>query len=200
MADKKTWQRVLFIGDSLTRGYDVPYGKGWVELLQAHFEKNITANGGSKPMLVNAGVDGATLQAIYNNLERALHEASYDAVVIMGGTNDILHGRNAEDCYFSLMRSVHHIQKADSDVIIGLAPQIDCDPDGDDAVLVDYNERLRTYCEEQGLLYIDFYKKIAEADYRGEILYAGDVHPNELGYHYMYEAACDVLKSGFGGM
>ena len=59
MADKKTWQRVLFIGDSLTRGYDVPYGKGWVELLQAHFEKNITANGGSKPMLVNAGVDGA---------------------------------------------------------------------------------------------------------------------------------------------
>ena len=46
------------------------------------------------------------------------------------------------------------------------------------------------------LLYIDFYKTIAEADYRGEILYAGDVHPNELGYHYMYETARDVLKAG----
>ena len=44
------------------------------------------------------------------------------------------------------------------------------------------------------MLYIDFYKTIAEADYRGEILYAGDVHPNELGYHYMYETARDVLR------
>ena len=53
-----------------------------------------------------------------------------------------------------------------------------------------------TSAKEQGLLYIDFYKTIAEADYRGEILYAGDVHPNELGYHYMYETARDVLKAG----
>lgn len=86
--------------------------------------------------------------------------------------------------------------KIGCDVVVGLAPQIDCDPDGDDAVLVDYNERLKAYCKEQGLLYIDFYKTIAEADYRGEILYAGDVHPNELGYHYMYETARDVLKAG----
>mgnify|MGYP000049032440 CR=1 FL=1 len=35
------------------------------------------------------------------------------------------------------------------DVVVGLAPQIDCDPDGDDAVLVDYNERLKAYCKEQ---------------------------------------------------
>lgn len=95
-----------------------------------------------------------------------------------------------------MMRSIHHIQKIGCDVVVGLAPQIDCDPDGDDAVLVDYNERLKAYCKEQGLLYIDFYKTIAEADYRGEILYAGDVHPNELGYHYMYETARDVLKAG----
>lgn len=39
MANTKSWQKVLFIGDSLTRGYDVPYGKGWVELLKAYFEK-----------------------------------------------------------------------------------------------------------------------------------------------------------------
>ena len=43
MANTKSWQKVLFIGDSLTRGYDVPYGKGWVELLKAYFEKS-TAN------------------------------------------------------------------------------------------------------------------------------------------------------------
>lgn len=198
MANTKNWQRMLFIGDSLTRGYDVPYGKGWVELLKSHFESNAVVNEGRNITMVNAGVDGATLQAIYNNLERALHETSYDAVFIMGGTNDILHGRSAEDCYFAMLRSVTHIQKEGSDVIIGLAPQIDCDPDGDNAVLVEYNERLKAYCKEQSLLYIDFYKTIAEADYRGEILYAGDVHPNELGYRYMYEAARDVLKVGLG--
>ena len=66
MANTKSWQKVLFIGDSLTRGYDVPYGKGWVELLKAYFEKSTATNESAKITMVNAGVDGATLQAIYN--------------------------------------------------------------------------------------------------------------------------------------
>ncbi|SUP44049.1 SGNH/GDSL hydrolase family protein [Veillonella criceti] len=177
---------VLCIGDSLTRGYDVPYGQGWVELLQAQL--------GASIKIVNAGVDGATLQAIFNNVDRALDEQTYDIVCIMGGTNDILHGRLAEDCYFNMLRSVKRIQKVGAEVVIGLAPQIDCDPDGDDAVLVSYNHLLKMYCQDHGLTYIDFYATIAEADQRGEILYAGDVHPNELGYRYMYETALDVLR------
>ena len=61
--------------------------------MKAYFEKSTATNESAKITMVNAGVDGATLQAIYNNLERALHDSSYDAVFIMGGTNDILHGR-----------------------------------------------------------------------------------------------------------
>ena len=48
MANTKSWQKVLFIGDSLTRGYDVPYGKGWVELLKAYFEKSTATNESAK--------------------------------------------------------------------------------------------------------------------------------------------------------
>ncbi|WP_251441863.1 SGNH/GDSL hydrolase family protein [Veillonella intestinalis] len=178
-------KNILCIGDSLTRGYDVPYGQGWVELLQQEL--------GKAGQIVNAGVDGATLQAIFNNVERVLSEQTYDIVCIMGGTNDILHGRSAEDCYFNMLRSVKRIQKVGADVIIGLAPQIDCDPDGEDAVLVAYNTQLKQYCQNHGITYIDFYATIAEADQRGEILYAGDVHPNELGYRYMFETALTVL-------
>lgn len=29
--------QILFLGDSLTRGYDVPYGQGWVELLEKNY-------------------------------------------------------------------------------------------------------------------------------------------------------------------
>lgn len=178
-------KNILCIGDSLTRGYDVPYGKGWVELLQAHW--------GQAAKFVNAGVDGATLQAIFNHVDRALTAQSYDIVCLMGGTNDILHGRTAEDCYFNLLRSVKRIQKTGAEVILGLAPQIDCDPEGDDAVLVAYNTALKAYCESQSLAYFDFYATIAAADKRGELLYAGDVHPNELGYQYMFETALAVL-------
>lgn len=68
--------------------------------MKAYFEKSTATNESAKITMVNAGVDGATLQAIYNNLERALHDSSYDAVFIMGGTNDILHGRTAKIAIF----------------------------------------------------------------------------------------------------
>lgn len=179
----------LFVGDSLTRGYDVPFGKGWVEAAQAQLW-------GMR--IHNVAVDGATLAAIYNQLDTNLSvdelaKHSYVGAFVMGGTNDILHDRSAADCFESLKRCIGRIQKANLIPVVGLPPQIDCDPDGADAVLRDYNQRVAAYCEAQQIDYIDFYKTIAAADKRGEIIYAGDVHPNENGYQYMCDSAIKIL-------
>lgn len=85
------------------------------------------------------------------------------------------------------------IQKAGLTPVVGLPPQIDCDPDGSDSLLREYNKLVAAYCEAQGIAYIDFYKTIAAADKRGEIVYAGDVHPNEKGYQYMCDSAIKIL-------
>lgn len=60
--------QILFLGDSLTRGYDVPYGQGWVELL----EKKLYPH-----TCYNAGVDGASLQAITLLWERYRTQSSF---------------------------------------------------------------------------------------------------------------------------
>ena len=44
---------IICFGDSITRGYDVPYGRGWVEICDASIE-------GVKFM--NYGVDGCSVQ------------------------------------------------------------------------------------------------------------------------------------------
>ena len=101
----------IFLGDSLTHGYGVPEGQGWVELL-AHdlaFKDSY---------MENHGKDGDTLQGMYNRLERILsakvrapksHESSGLAegdasktapiLCLLGGTNDILMGRSADYCF-----------------------------------------------------------------------------------------------------
>lgn len=194
--------KFLFIGDSLTRGYDVPYGEGWVELtakaLQAHNNRAADANGftrtyGANTIITNAGVDGASLQAIYYNLERCLEE-TFDIVFIMGGTNDILQGRDAAYCLKTLLKNVQYIRSKNAQVIIGIPPHIDWDPAGDNAVIQAYREEILSYCRAHHILCIDFYKTLKAADERGEIIYDGDVHPNARGYYYMFETAMDVIK------
>lgn len=92
----------IFLGDSLTHGYGVPEGQGWVELL-AH---DLAFKGSC---MENHGIDGDTLQGMYNRLERILSaqvrapepykssglaegNASKTASILclLGGTNDIL--------------------------------------------------------------------------------------------------------------
>ena len=104
----------IFLGDSLTHGYGVPEGQGWVELL-AH---DLAFKGS---YMENHGIDGDTLQGMYNRLERILsaqvrppeaHESSGLAegnasktasiLCLLGGTNDILMGRSADYCFKKL--------------------------------------------------------------------------------------------------
>lgn len=104
----------IFLGDSLTHGYGVPEGQGWVELL-AH---DLAFKGS---YIENHGIDGDTLQGMYNRLERILsiqvrpseaHESSGLAegdasktasiLCLLGGTNDILMGRSADYCFKKL--------------------------------------------------------------------------------------------------
>lgn len=194
---------ILFIGDSLTRGYDVPYGEGWVELvieeLKAYQASRVcnVSNGHHETKdyhVRNAGVDGATLQAIYNNLQRVCEgDSSYDLIFLMGGTNDILRGRSVTDCLQTLKKCVAYIQARGATSIIGIPPYIDFDPDGANAVVQAYGAAIKEYAKAEAIEVIDFYEALSAVDARQEIIFAGDVHPNSLGYYYMYKAAWPMI-------
>lgn len=171
--------RVVCIGDSLTHGYGVPFGSGWVELLSAAYEGRI--------QFVNAGIDGDTLEGMLYRVHSLITDA--DMVILMGGTNNVLMGRDATSCLTLLDRIIRVVEEEEIPLMVCLAPPIDGEIAGEDGVLRRYNELVSTYCEERHIHTIDFYHLIDTHRKKGEALYVGDVHVNERGHQYMANLA-----------
>ena len=177
---------IICFGDSITRGYDVPYGRGWVEICDASIEgANFT----------NYGVDGCSVQGMMYNIENWVVTAVADPtrhIFLMCGTNDILQGRDSAYVYKTLVKAIE-LASTKGTVIIGLETQIDSDMDGLDLVVREVNEQLKAYAEERNIKVIDFYTTLFEADQIGQIVFAGEVHPNERGYRLMAYKALEVF-------
>lgn len=178
--------KIICFGDSITRGYDVRAGLGWVELCSAalpayHME--------------NHGIDGLSVQGLINYLESWCIDKSYEDdryICIMCGTNDILQNRDSDYVYNKLIKAAT-IAGEKGHVIMGLETQIDSEMDGLNHVVVDVNRRLQEYAREHGLQTIDFYTVLHEADQIGQIVFAGEVHPNERGYRLMAYKALETF-------
>lgn len=177
---------IICFGDSITRGYDVRQGLGWVELCHAalptyHME--------------NHGIDGLSVQGLINYLETWCIDKLYQDnryICIMCGTNDILQNRDSDYVYSKLIKAIT-IASEKGHVIIGLETQIDSEMDGLNHVVVDVNRRLQAYATEYNLKIIDFYSVLNEADQIGQIVFAGEVHPNERGYRLMAYKALETF-------
>lgn len=176
--------QLLCFGDSLTNGYDVPHGLGWVELVQKEFP-NVE--------IQNHGIDGDTLQGILYRLERVSSQQTKRFIFLMGGSNDILMGRDETYCFRKMIDLIACARSKGGIPIVGLPPQIDFDMDRLDLIMVRYIELLKQYCSEVHIDIIDFYRVIHDGDLQGKLVFAGDVHPNEPGYALMAEEAKKVL-------
>ena len=177
---------IICFGDSITRGYDVPYGRGWVEICDASIEGvNFT----------NYGEDGCSVQGMIYNIENWAVTAVSDPthhIFLMCGTNDILQGRDSTYVYKTLVKAIE-LASTKGTVIIGLETQIDSDMDGLDLVVREVNEQLKAYAAAHNIKVIDFYTTLFEADQIGQIVFAGEVHPNERGYRLMAYKALEVF-------
>lgn len=177
--------KYIFLGDSLTHGYGVPDGYGWVELLSL---SKVLGNS----QIENQGLDGDTLQGMFNRLTQ-WDLTPDDLVCIMGGTNDILMGRQADYCLNKLKDIVKLVESKGAAVYIGLLPPFDYDCFDQNPIVEAYNQAILLYAEQEGISYLDFYTPLKEASDFGLVAYEGDVHPNELGYKIMFQAAKEVL-------
>ena len=78
--------QVVALGDSLTAGYGLPEGQGFVPQLQAWLDEQ-----GADVTIVNAGVSGDTTAGGLARLDWALSEET-DAMIVALGGNDLLRG------------------------------------------------------------------------------------------------------------
>lgn len=177
-------KKVLCIGDSLTYGYDVPYGCGWVEKLQKALPQ---------ATFVNAGVNGDTLQGIINRYKDIYRHQKFDLVIFMGGSNDILMGRNSDYC-FKKYAEVGELMVVNSQLIVAIPMAMEDSIDELTPIVEAYRRRLLQWAKERELSVIDFFSSIQQFSVAGEIVFAGDVHPNEKGYDIMFQTALAVLR------
>lgn len=80
--------RILALGDSLTAGYGLPEGDGFVPQLQAW----LRAHGATDVTVINAGVSGDTSAGGLARLGWALGDGKIDGAIVELGANDMLRG------------------------------------------------------------------------------------------------------------
>lgn len=78
---------ILVVGDSLSAGFGLAPGQGWVALMQQRLKKE-----GYEHRVVNASVSGETTDGGVERLNRALQQHRPEIVIIELGGNDGLRG------------------------------------------------------------------------------------------------------------
>ena len=104
---------LLVLGDSISAGYGLPAGKGWVALLEARL-----ATGGYRYSVVNGSISGDTTAGGNARLPALLEKHKPAIVVIELGGNDALRGGNLAATRANLESMVAAAQDAKARVLI----------------------------------------------------------------------------------
>lgn len=92
---------ILILGDSISAGYGIPEGKGWVSLLQKQLQEL------DKPILViNDSISGDTTSGGLARLPKALQDTRPNWVLIALGGNDGLRGQALQTIEMNLTQMI----------------------------------------------------------------------------------------------
>lgn len=106
-------QTILVLGDSISAGYGLAQGEGWVALLEQRLQ-------GDKLdyRVVNASISGETTLGARNRIDSVLREHRPAVVIVALGGNDGLRGNALEDTRNNLIAIVAACRKAGAKVVI----------------------------------------------------------------------------------
>jgi acyl-CoA thioesterase-1 len=104
---------ILVFGDSLSSGYGLPQGAGWVDLLQQRLQRE---NYDYK--VINASLTGETTAGGKNRLSRALAQYQPEIVILELGGNDGLRGTKIETIRANLSTMIAACRKRGARVLL----------------------------------------------------------------------------------
>lgn len=104
---------ILVVGDSLSAGYGLVAGQGWVSLLQQRLKRE-----GYGYRVVNASVSGETTDGAAQRLKRALNQHHPAIVVIELGGNDGLRGLPVTRVHSNLELLITQSRAAGAEVLL----------------------------------------------------------------------------------
>ena len=104
---------ILVFGDSLSAGYGLPSGSGWVNLLEQRLKRERLDYA-----VVNASISGETTLGGRNRIVSALAEHQPSVVVVQLGANDGLRGNSIEETRRNLIAIVEASRVSGAKVLL----------------------------------------------------------------------------------
>jgi len=103
----------MVFGDSLSAGYGLPTGKGWVNLLQQRIDQRQLGY-----EVINASISGDTTSGGLNRLNQALQKHRPVLVIIELGANDGLRGLSLKEMRQNLEQMVDKVKATTAHVLL----------------------------------------------------------------------------------
>lgn len=178
--------KIVMLGDSLTAGYGVRPQKGWAYQLRELYPEHD---------FFLRGVLGDTIEGMLERARICLQETQPDMLFLLGGSNDLLLGRNVEAVLHSI-RQIHRLCQANQvRLILLICPEVTRHPGpyawfpaSEVEWLLDrfqrLGQRLREYARNCGLMYVDIPKIFAGME-EEEIFLEDGVHLTEAAHQKM---------------
>lgn len=168
--------RIVFMGNSIT--------EGWLQINPEFFK--------DKPYL-DRGISGQTTPQMLVRFRQDVVNLKPKAVVILAGTNDIAGntGPSTLEMIEDNIASMVEIAKANNIKVLlcSVLPAFDYPwKSGLNPAekIVELNKWIKNYCEENKLIYVDYFTPMADERNGLKKEYSEDgVHPNEDGYKVM---------------
>lgn len=181
-------QRVVFFGDSITDIWNLNRsfpGKGYI----------------------NRGISGQTTEQMVVRFWQDVVDLHPAVVVILAGTNDIA-GNTGPETLGQIegdFQTMVEVARANGIKVVlsSLTPENGTRPEWTTYTvlrppeeIVELNEWLKRYCQAQGLVYLDYYSAMVNADGRMKPELTRDgLHPSEAGFAVMAPLAEKAIRS-----
>ena len=107
--------KIICLGDSLTYGYGVPRQETWPALAEKK----------SGHTIINLGISGDTTAGMLARFNTEVLPQSPDAIVFMGGCNDIMTSGTAQAAKSNMAAIAHQSAARNIKPLLGTIPQID---------------------------------------------------------------------------
>lgn len=182
-------KKLVCFGDSLTEGYGLKEVECWVSKLNNEMDIEI----------INSGISGDTTLGMLARFESMVINHKPSHVIILGGTNDLMFSSTDEQILSNIVAMTRRARHEGIDSIVGLPPRVFPSHIVEESSfylsiatlrnrLDVFRDKLKQFCEEDEMLYIDFGEGLKEEDYQDD-----DLHPNASGNKKMLESVREVL-------
>ena len=187
-ADGEAAPVILVFGDSLSAGYGVPPGQGWVDLLAKKIE-----HAGYDFNVVNASVSGETTEGGLARLPRALALHRPRVLILELGANDGLRGLPVADAQDNLDHMIILAQSHDARVLlVGMLMP----PNYGERYTSAFHAAFGDLAQSHHLALVPFL--MAGVALHSELIQADGLHPNERGQPLLLDNVWPVLQPMLG--